>query len=316
MNGADDGFGTRGLWSLWDMINFQVGGLCATLRQLEIEERDMSGRITVHGFMDQPPPAFGGGLRTLTAPAVFKQPLYITNDDKIRIEPWLKFLTGIATGLSLTATQHRIDLFAQRLVTIMLGTDYVGDVRALREAIEGEIKYIYFYHYPPDRVSPVLNFDQAWETVIKKFPNAKRDAFSAVDCFAMGQGTASVFHSMRVAEYGLRALARERSVVLPKKKPLEWAEWQAIIEGISKKTDLIANRKAGKARDAALEFYRGALGEFQAFKDVYRNNVMHSRRSYNDQEAQGVLVRVYDFMNRLAQKTGENPKAIRWGKMP
>ena len=75
----------------------------------------------------------------------------------------------------------------------------------------------------------------------------------------------------------------------------------------------IAKRKAGPSRDAALEFYRGALGEFEAFKDTYRNNVMHVRKAYDEPQALSVMNHVREFMIRLAAKIDENPKAIRWG---
>jgi hypothetical protein len=66
--------------------------------------------------------------------------------------------------------------------------------------------------------------------------------------------------------------------------------------------------------DAALAFYRGALGEFEGFKDAYRNNVMHARKSYNEHEALALLNHVRDFMERLAAKIDETAKKqIRWG---
>jgi hypothetical protein len=311
-------FSSKRIWSFWEMINFQVSGLCSLLKQLATEERDMAGRVSVHDIIGSPPPPFGGigalGTGGLTPTA--KTPYYVTEEDRQRITEWLQYAIQMCDWLSLTASRHRVDLFAKRLEGAMQGADYIADVRALREAIEGELNHIYFYHYPPQSVHLVMQFETTWDLIAKQFPSAKGDAFAAVDCQALGHGTASVFHSMRVAECGLRALARERAVRLPKNKPLEWADWQNIIEGITKKVDQIGNRKAGKARDAALEFYRGALGEFQAFKDVYRNNVMHTRRSYDVHQARSVLFHVYEFMNRLAAKIGENPKAIRWGKMP
>jgi hypothetical protein len=60
-----------------------------------------------------------------------------------------------------------------------------------------------------------------------------------------------------------------------------------------------------------LEFYRGALGEFEAFKDTYRNNVMHVRKDYDEPQALSVMNHVREFI--LAAKIDEHPKAIRWG---
>ena len=73
-------------------------------------------------------------------------------------------------------------------------------------------------------------------------------------------------------------------------------------------------RKRGPARDTALEFYRGALGQFEAFKDEFRNNVMHSRKHYNEHQSVQVLNHVTAFMERRAAKMDETgKKQIRWG---
>ncbi len=118
---------------------------------------------------------------------------------------------------------------------------------------------------------------------------------------------------MRIAEVGLRALAKERRIKLPK-KPLEWANWQDIINAIRTEVKRIANAEAGPKRDAALNFYQGALGEFEAFKDVYRNQVMHVREMYEEEAALHTLNHVREFMRRLSNKIGEDPLLkLKWG---
>ena len=59
-------------------------------------------------------------------------------------------------------------------------------------------------------------------------------------------------------------------------------------------------------RGEVLEFYKGALGEFEAFKDAYRNNVMHARKTYLEAQAKSVLLHVRGFMERLACRIDEN----------
>jgi hypothetical protein len=85
--------------------------------------------------------------------------------------------------------------------------------------------------------------------------------------------TASVFHCMRVAEVGLRALARERQITLPKGKPLEWGQWQEILTAVNESINgaggIAKTAKAGPAKDAALSFYNGCHGHFISFKDQF-----------------------------------------------
>jgi hypothetical protein len=98
------------------------------------------------------------------------------------------------------------------------------------------------------------------------------------------------------------------------KKPLEWGNWQDIINAIRTDVKRIQNAEAGPKRDAALGFYQGALGEFESIKDVYRNQVMHVREMYEAEQALHTLNHVREFMRRLSAKIGENPtKKLNWG---
>jgi hypothetical protein len=145
-----------------------------------------------------------------------------------------------------------------------------------------------------------------WEHVWRRFPSAQYDCEEAVYCYALERNTASIFHAMRVAEIGLRALARRMEIKLPRGKKLEWAEWQALLKEMSKKTDAVGlNQKAGPRKDEILEFYSGAIGQFTGFKDEFRNQVMHVRKSYDEGDAKKALTRVRDFMEKLANKIDE-----------
>ena len=57
-----------------------------------------------------------------------------------------------------------------------------------------------------------MMFLEDWKPSNSSFPSAIEDARCAVDCWAMGQWTASVFHSMRLVECGLNALAKDLEV--------------------------------------------------------------------------------------------------------
>ncbi len=154
--------------------------------------------------------------------------------------------------------------------------------------------------------------DPAWLNIWKRFPSSREDCEEAVYCYALERNIACVFHSMRIAEIGLRSLARRMAVRLPKGKRLEWGEWQAILREMNKKTDTIGQTaKAGPAKDEILEFYNGAIGQFNGFKDEFRNQVMHVRKSYNEFEAASALTRVRDFMAKLASRIDEKGRRVK-----
>jgi hypothetical protein len=82
---------------------------------------------------------------------------------------------------------------------------------------------------------------------------------------------------MRVAELGLRAIARERGITKVRKNvPIKWAMWGEIIGALQKELDVIRNVSAPTAKkrtkkEAALEFYSVILGDMQAVLRLYRD---------------------------------------------
>lgn len=153
-----------------------------------------------------------------------------------------------------------------------------------------------------------------WKKIYQAFPAVKADALAAYDCYGLDHNTASIFHMMRVAEFGLRALAAERKIQLPRKKPLEWGQWQEIISQLNTETTRIGLKaRAGVAKDNALSFYSGAISDLTAFKDEYRNQVMHVRKDYDEHQALRALVKVHAFMERISDKMDHKHHRIRRG---
>ena len=147
------------------------------------------------------------------------------------------------------------------------------------------------------------------KSVRSAFPSAKEEIKAAGNCMAVGLDTAAVFHLMRAAEFGMRALAVKLNVKL-KRKPIEHAGWNELIEQIEKKIRdrrerYDKSRKKNKKELEFLKFCRMMADELFIFKEIWRNNTMHSISSYNASEAMGVFNRVQSFMQRLAAKISE-----------
>src|SRR6185312_12701442 len=109
---------SRRLWSLWDMVNFQVFALCHLLRQLLLEEVEMGRRVAVKDALRTVPATtpLSQAVANITPP----QPLAISEDDQKRMDGWLSIAGRIAVQLQLEAAEHRINLFKQRLRQLML----------------------------------------------------------------------------------------------------------------------------------------------------------------------------------------------------
>lgn len=184
---------------------------------------------------------------------------------------------------------------------------------ALRNAIRTELKDYHFYRYPKEKGQKLVSWKEEWKVALASFPEIAVDVFCATDCYALDHPVASVFHSMRVAEFGLRALAQERQVQLPKNKLVEWATWNEIIKALDAEAKKIgSSMAAGPAKDAALAFYSGALADLNGFKDEYRNLVMHVRANYDELQALRALRNVHAFMERLAAKIDHTRQRINW----
>jgi len=142
------------------------------------------------------------------------------------------------------------------------------------------------------------------EKTHEQFRDACNDIKDAGNCIAAELYTAAVFHLMRVAEFGLRHIADRVKVELKDKGnpiPIEYATWDKVIQGIQNKITETRKLSQGVEKNEELQFYSDAADQATFIKDLWRNDVSHTRKRYNDREAIGVFVRVKGFMKLLAK---------------
>jgi hypothetical protein len=228
------------------------------------------------------------------------------------VTPILEGARLLSDKANLVSTNDRVHETGGLTLEIADGITYQSldyELKILRQCLQLDLEKRFLYVIDTDKQNHLTQKTilDMWGLLGYYFPTTRTDAIAAMRSYAFGLNTASVFHLMRVTEIGLRALARRMRVKLPKKRQLEWAEWQDIIREMIKKADAAANRRAGAARDEILEFYRGSIGEFQGFKDAYRNFVMHMREKvkYDPHETKSLIDRVSHFMGRLAERIDE-----------
>jgi hypothetical protein len=299
-----------GLWSLLDMINYQVFTLVHVLEIVKQREQMFAARLQMIELGKQTNHIFNDG-RT-------GQPLSdeIGEFEREDAAPILRLLAQIANQLELDAVNDRLERFqtALRITPNLPVHNFYTEWKTLHEAVEDGIRYRYFYYYPLQKAKRLLGVESEWAKVIKVAPYAKAEIQAAVDCYAVGHNTACVFHLMRIAEYGLRALAKERGITsLQKDKPVEWGTWQEVIKATDDAVEEIGKTKpAGPGKDEALNFYGTALGHLTSLKDK-RNTVMHARCSFDEGEASSAMLHVREFMEGLAAKIDmQSPQPIPW----
>jgi HEPN domain-containing protein len=203
--------------------------------------------------------------------------------------------------MSLTSMRPELDAYISNY-------DLMVQLQELRGDIAGDLTFRRFALVPHDKTDLYDKRVSAWGAVWKHFPKAESDTREAIDSYVLGLNTATVFHAMRIAEIGLRALARRLRVTLTHKQqpmPIDLADWEKIITQCRNKIAALRAMAKGHKNANRLQLYSEAAEHCGFMKDIFRNDVSHGRKAYNAGEALGCLNRVHDFMQFLATAMGK-----------
>jgi HEPN domain-containing protein len=178
----------------------------------------------------------------------------------------------------------------------------------LIEVITEEISSQLFFFIPSNRAD---YYD--WKLIekikssvfpgITPFPNASKELMRASRCYTKGEYTACVFHTMRAAEIGLRALAIHLGIVFPFEITL--AQWNDLITKVESTIKAQEKLPKSKAKDEELKFCSEAASQFRYFKNAYRIFVAHARESYDEDQALKIMQGTGDFIVSLSPKLKE-----------
>jgi hypothetical protein len=192
------------------------------------------------------------------------------------------------------------------------------ELQRLYDEIKRDATRVNFFHYPAEMANMIQHIDEEWGDVIAAFESSPVEIKCGIDCFALGDYSGCVFHMMRVAELGLRTIAKERGVKSlagkrKQTKPIEWGTWQEVFDAIDNALSVIRRANPGPKRDAAFSFYDTALSDLKRMRGLYRDPTMHFREKYDKGEAYDAIFRTRGLMKELATRLNEaNPKRIRW----
>lgn len=260
------------LWSLLDMLRLYSGPFLKALDDLS------ALRVILHNFP---------GL-----------PVNLGQKDRVEL---------IDTVTSLVVQLHQLDLpittkAAERLMRDVEGGNLsqgtLGLISEVTSRLDDELSQLALFgikrhaelYEPP---SPLFG-----EAVADKFPLAIPDIEDAGKCLAVEQGTACVFHLMRVMEVGLRSLANLLGIPFA-------PSWESYIAQIHARIAVKHRRKGIKwKRDEP--FFRDVLGDLQSVKISWRNPTMHIVRRYSTDESDEIFRAVRGFMKRLAERLSSN----------
>jgi hypothetical protein len=131
--------------------------------------------------------------------------------------------------------------------------------------------------------------------VSKAFASCSDEIRNAGNCYALEQPEASVFHSMRIFERGLGALATKFNV------DFKHTNWHNVIEEVEKRIRRMDATFGADWKEKQM-FYSQAATHFMFLKDAWRNHIMHIRDvPYDDGRAFSILDHARQFMQALAE---------------
>lgn len=145
-----------------------------------------------------------------------------------------------------------------------------AELSQIETVIEHELKGTRFLYLAPQEGYRYANPFEGWEEVIERFPEASRDVEEMSKCFALNRYSASVFHSLLVAESSLIGLGKFIKVNDPR------SGWAAVTNRLSKivKTEYPKRSPFERKHYAWIE---QMLACVEALKNAWRNKVSHAQ---------------------------------------
>ena len=173
---------------------------------------------------------------------------------------------------------------------------------SISNTLRNELTLQHVYVLDPSRVAYYKAEFLFGEDVSKKFPSITADIEAAGKCYACDQTTASVFHSIRCLEAGIRAIARCLAVPDPTRGADR--NWSNISKGIRDKMESKWPQKTGRINGDA-EIFDQLYGALAAMQNPYRNATMHLDSIYTAPDAIHLFEVVKGLMVRIAFRMDE-----------
>ena len=213
-------------------------------------------------------------------------------------------LVIVANDLSLDATLHFIE-YSQDLLSrgniLNDGSLIIGKNNA--ERLERSLEAIRINFLVQMQSKLVFVMDSAHAQFVTSevppfgtevddaFPRAGEEIAEAAKCLAFQRYTAAVFHLMRAMELAVQRLAE----ALGKQPPTNKA-WGIILSEIHSE---IEKMPKGSRRDA----WSACHAHLYHVKQAWRNDTMHPKTTYTEEQAETVFDAVRSFMIHLARMT-------------
>lgn len=184
-------------------------------------------------------------------------------------------------------SENRQNLSQTRLVS------YIDEIH-LR--VLDELQAPHFLYLPQGKIEFYEKSKKVFgQQCLDKLTNATYDIEEAGKCLAFGRSTACVFHLMRVMELAVQEIGTKLGVSLASEQ-----NWHVILDQIDK----AIREMPHKTRDEKEAQNKYAMCSSFLFnvKVAWRNEVMHPRAKYTEDEATDIFTSVRTFIQYLAKE--------------
>jgi hypothetical protein len=175
-------------------------------------------------------------------------------------------------------------------------------IKHLISRVKDELQDQFYYRVGGHDVPLYIGPNLFGTKVSDKFDLAGEDIDEAGKCLALGRPTACVFHLMRVMEIGVQAFGKKLKI----KIDVKTEAWHQIMTHVTNAINGSASAKIPpmpsqtEAQKRKKSQYAEAAAHLQSVRLAWRNEVMHPKRTYTQQEAHDVFNATRVFMAHLA----------------
>jgi len=169
-------------------------------------------------------------------------------------------------------------------------------IETFQARLADELNLDLLFHVSAERAHFYAYSEALVPELVGCFPLSSVEMSAAGRCLAFGEGTATVFHLMRVVDMGFRCVAASLDI------PYTPGTWRAIGDAIEKKMAARYRNKTEDWKDAE-PFYASVLLDIQAISRSHRNATMHDlERKYTEAEAEYLFTVTEHFLLHLSAR--------------
>lgn len=148
-----------------------------------------------------------------------------------------------------------------------------------------------FFYIPMPRAKMFEDKEPFGNRISKKFPRLVEDISEAAKCYSCARYTACVFHLMRIMESSLQRLGKKLKISLN----VNTNNWQNILDQVN------AAIKALPPKEKITKKLAAIAANLYNVKLAWRNEVMHPKSTYTEEEAEALFMQVGLYLTSLAE---------------